>query len=180
MEENSIKADENNDDFLRIGVLTSPHGVRGEISIYPTSDDLGRYKLLKECFLKRDNLYEPVTVVGCKFKKGMPVLLFKEYQNRNLIEGLRGTELYVDREHAIDLEEGEIFLQDMIGFDVYIKGKGKIGYIEDYMKNQADQTIFIIKLESGENAYIVDIPDFVAEVDTVNNKIFLNDIPGML
>ena len=120
------------EDYLRIGVLTSPHGVKGEISVYPTSEDLDRFMDLEDAFFKIKNEMKPVKITGCKYKKNMPVLKFEGYDNRDDIEILRGTELYVDREHALPLEDGEYYLADIIGFDV-ISEEEIIGKIEAWI-----------------------------------------------
>ena len=168
----------NLDDYFRIGVLSSPHGVKGEISVYPTSDDLDRYAYLDECYMLIKGELKMVHVTSCKFKKGMPVLGFAEYKDRDAIEVLRNVELYVDREHAVPLEEGEFYLSDIIGFEAHFHGQ-RIGIIEDYMENEADQTIFICKCDDGSTKYILDLPDFVEGVDLEAGIVHVNILEGM-
>lgn len=166
------------EEYLRIGVLTSPHGVKGEISVYPTSDDLDRFSELEECFFSIKGEMKPVKVTGCKYKKNMPVLKFEGIDDRNDIEAYRGVELYVDREHALPLDEGEFYLADIIGFDVVSKDE-IIGKIEDYFDNAADQTILVVKCNDGSTKYIPDLEEFVEEVDMDASKIYVNLIKGM-
>ena len=106
------------EDYLRIGVLSSPHGVKGEISVFPTTDDPQRFSELKEAFISIKGNMTPVHINSCKYKKNMPVLGFDEYTSIDDIQPLKGSELYVDRSNAIELEEGEYFLADVIGFEV--------------------------------------------------------------
>ena len=166
------------EDFLRIGVLSSPHGVKGEISVYPTSEDLSRYSELENAYFSINGEMKPVKVTGCKYKKNMPVLKVEGYDDRNAIEPLRGTELYVDREEAIPLEEGEYFLADVIGFKVIADGE-QIGVIEDYFDNAADQTIFIVRKDDGETMYIPDVEEFVKDVDLEKEEMQVKLIKGM-
>ena len=166
------------EDYLRIGVLTSTHGVKGEISVYPTSDDLERFRTLEECFFKIKNEMQPVKVTGCKFKKNMPVLKFEGIDDIDSIEKYKGVELYVDREHAIPLEEGEFYLADIIGFDVVSEGS-KIGVIEDYFDNAADQTILVVKCPDGSTKYIPDLEEFVLGVNFEDNTVDVHLIKGM-
>lgn len=166
------------EDYLRIGVLTSPHGVKGEISVYPTSEDLDRYSDLTDCFLLIKGEMKPVKVTGCKYKKNMPVLKFEGIDDRDAIEALRGTELYVDREHALDLDEGEYYLADIIGFKVSADNV-IIGNIEDYFENAADQTIFVVKCNDGTTKYIPDIEEFVLDVNMEEEIVYVKLIKGM-
>lgn len=166
------------EDYLRIGVLTSPHGVKGEISVYPTSEDLDRYSDLTDCFLLIKGEMKPVKVTGCKYKKNMPVLKFEGIDDRDAIEALRGTELYVDREHALDLDEGEYYLADIMGFKVSADNV-IIGNIEDYFENAADQTIFVVKCNDGTTKYIPDIEEFVLDVNMEEEIVYVKLIKGM-
>lgn len=166
------------EDYLRIGVLTSPHGVKGEISVYPTSENLDRYSDLTDCFLSVKGEMKPVKVTGCKYKKNMPVLKFDGIDDRDAIEALRGTELYVDREHALELDEGEYYLADIMGFKVSSDGV-IIGNIEDYFDNAADQTIFVVKCNDGTTKYIPDIEEFVLDVNMDEETVYVKLIKGM-
>lgn len=164
--------------YLRIGIISSPHGVKGEVSVYPTTDDINRFTYLQDCFMNIKGEMKPAVVTGCKFKKNMPVLKFEGIDSRDDIEAFRGVELYVDREHTAELEEGEYFLSDVIGFDVYSENE-KIGVIEDYIENDADQIIFIVRLNDGSEMMVLDLPEFVLDVDFDDNKMIINVIKGM-
>ena len=41
--------DKNN--FLRVGVIANTHGIRGEVKVFPTTDDINRFKKLKQVFI---------------------------------------------------------------------------------------------------------------------------------
>ena len=167
-------------DYLRIGILSSPHGVRGEISVFPTSDDYDRYKDLDEVFFDIKGNMEPHKVTGCKYKKNMPVLKFEGIDDRDSVETLRGIELYVDKEHAIPLEEGEYYVADILGFDVISDtDNSKIGVLEDYMENAADQLIYLVKCNDGSIKYVPDIEEFVLDVDMDGRTVLVHLIPGM-
>ena len=166
------------EDYLRVGVLSSPHGVRGEVSIFPTTDDIDRFKYLEEAYISIKGEMIPVHVISCKYKKNMPVLGFDEYKNINDIAPLRGAELYVDRSNALPLEDGEYYLADIIGFDV-IADNSKIGIIKDYIENEADQVIFVVECSDGSEKYIPDVPDFITDVDLDDGKVYVKLIKGM-
>ena len=106
-------------EYFKMGVITSPHGIRGEVNVYPLSSNPQHFKDIKKCFLKKKEEYVPVTISVCKFFKGMVILGFEEYGDRNSVEALRRTEIYVDRENADPLEEGEYYMADIIGLPVF-------------------------------------------------------------
>ncbi len=69
------------DNRLRVGVITTTHGIKGEVKVFPTTDDVNRFKELKGCFLVKDGREIPVTCESCKFFKNMVILKFKEFDN---------------------------------------------------------------------------------------------------
>ena len=166
------------EDYLRIGVLTSPHGVKGEVSLYPTSDDLERFRELDKVYFDLKEGKKEFTVNGCKYKKNMPVLKFEEINDRDEIEKYRGVDVYVLREDAIPLDEGEYYLADIIGFDVISDGN-VIGKLTDYFENAADQTIFVVTCDDGSEKYIPDVEEFVKEVNIEEEKVYVKLIKGM-
>ena len=83
------------EDWLKVGVITSTHGIRGEVKVYPTTDDLDRFRWLKECMIDTGKQKLPVEVEGCKFFKNQAILKFKGYDNINDIEKYKGAGLWV-------------------------------------------------------------------------------------
>ena len=92
-------------DYLRIGVITAPHGVRGEVKVFPTTDDPERFDELETVWLYNGKSYVSLDVESVKYFKNMVILKVKQIPDRNEAEKYRSKELYVDREHALPLEE---------------------------------------------------------------------------
>lgn len=92
------------DDMLRVGVISSTHGVRGEVKVYPTTDDTNRFKKLKTVILDLGR-GEQITlnIESVKFFKNMVILKFKEFNNINEIEKYKGKDLLIKREQAVKL-----------------------------------------------------------------------------
>ena len=103
--------------FFRVGVFANTHGIRGEIKVYPTTDDVNRFKSLKNVILETKRERIPLEVEGVKFFKNMVILKFKGIDNINDIEKYKGSDLLVSREDAVPLEEGEFYIADII--DIY-------------------------------------------------------------
>ena len=95
------------EDLLRVGVIAKTHGIKGEVKLFPTSDDLDRYKVLKKCMIQTKREYIEVEVEYVKFFKQYVILKFKEFNSINDIEPYVKSDLMVTREHAIPCEEGD-------------------------------------------------------------------------
>ena len=80
------------EEFFRIGVITSTHGLKGEVKVFPTTDDVNRFKKLKKCILRTNKGDIEVEKNSCKFFKNMVILSFKEFKDINEIEKYKNCE----------------------------------------------------------------------------------------
>ena len=95
------------DNYLRVGVISSTHGIRGEVKVYPTTDDSKRFEDLKEVILDTGKEYMPLEISRVRYFKNLVILKFKDIDNINDIEKYKGKDLLVSRENALELKEGE-------------------------------------------------------------------------
>ena len=86
--------------YIRIGVITSPHGIKGEVNVFPTTNDKEMFKTLESCYMLDKNGLQPKKVMGCKYFKKLVILQFEDVVDRNTSETLRQKELYIARDEA--------------------------------------------------------------------------------
>ena len=106
------------EDFLQVGVITATHGIRGEVKVFPTTDDPERFLDLETVYLDTGREKKLLTISSVKFFKQFVILKFKEFDNINDVEPFRKKSLLVTREQAVPLEEDEYFIADLIGLRV--------------------------------------------------------------
>ena len=106
------------EEYLQIGVITTTHGVRGEVKVYPTTDP-ERFLSLDRVFLDTGKEKKELHVTGVRFFKQLAIVKFKGIDNINDIERYKGCSLYVTREDAIPLEEDEYYIADLQGMQMY-------------------------------------------------------------
>lgn len=167
------------EDMFRIGVITSTHGLKGEVKVFPTTDDVNRFKKLKKCIIKTKNGDMNVEKKSCKFFKNMVILAFKEFEDINEVEKLRDCEIYVTRENAVPLDEDEFYIADVIGSDVFLEDGSKFGILKDVMQTGAND-VFVVNAEDDKEILFPVIKDFVPEIDAANKKIVVKLMKGML
>ncbi len=158
------------EDRLRVGVITSTHGLKGEVKVYPTTDDLNRFKNLKKCYLCSENKNIPAQCISSKTVKNMVVLKFDIINSIEEAEKFRNFDILVDREDAVQLEEGEFFICDVIGATVYDQDNNVAGIIEEVLETAAND-VFVIKNEKKEPLYVPVVPSWVDEIDTENKIV---------
>ena len=164
--------------YFRIGVITTTHGLKGEVKVYPTTEDPHRFEELDRCYLLDRGTYRPLTIRSVRYFKNLVILAFDEVEDIDQAMLLKQKELYVDREHAIPLEEGEYYLADVIGCTVVDEEGNTLGTMTDYMESAA-QLIYKIRTEDGKDVLIPAVDEFVREVNVEEKKMVLHVIPGM-
>lgn len=167
------------EDMFRIGVITSTHGLRGEVKVFPTTDDVNRFKKLKKCVIRTNKGDVPVEKNTCKFFKNMVILSFKDINDINDIEKYKGCELYVTREDAVPLEEGEYYIADVIDMQVLTEDGLELGIIKDVMQTGANDVFVVDTKEHGEVLLPV-IPDCVLDMDFDSKKVTVRIMKGLL
>lgn len=154
--------------YLQVGVITSTHGIRGEVKVFPTTDDPQRFKKLKKVFLDTGREKMPLEVAGARFFKNLVIVKFKAIDNINEIEKYRQCALLVDREEAVDLQEDEYFIADLLGMEVYADGE-YFGNLKDVMETGANE-VYVIESEKHGEVLLPAIHDCILSVDTEERK----------
>ena len=157
-------------EYLRIGIITRPHGIRGALKVQPLSEDLERYKGLREAYLERRGAYERVEVSDVSVQPDAVYMTISVCSDRSTAETLRGHYISVDREHAVKLPEGRYFVADMIGCEVYDTNGAYCGRLTDVLETGAND-VYVIK---GEKRLMIPaLKKLLKEVDVANKRIEL-------
>ena len=85
---------------LQVGVITQTHGIRGEVKVFPTTDDASRFRKLKSVIMDTGKERLSMEIEGVKFFKQYVIVKFKGYDSINEVERYKSAKLYVTREHA--------------------------------------------------------------------------------
>ncbi len=167
------------DDLLRVGVITSTHGIAGEVKVYPTTDNPARFKKLKKCIIQTKKESLDVEVCSVKFFKNMVILKFKQFNNINDMEKFRQADLMVTRENAIPLEEGQYYLCDLIGLTAVDENDSTIGTVTDVLQTGAND-VYEITLPNGKEVLFPGIPQCLLSVDLEGKKIVFHIMKGLM
>ena len=165
--------------YLRVGVISSTHGIGGEVKVFPTTDDSQRFKKLKQVLLDTGKEYLELEVERVRFFKQMVIVKFKGYNNINDIEKYKGKDLLVTRENAVPLEENEYFIYDIIGAQVETEEGKLLGELTEVLTTGAND-VYVVKLPDGKEVLLPVIEDCVKEIDTENKKVVVHLMPGLL
>ena len=164
--------------LLRVGVISSTHGVRGEVKVYPTTDDVNRFKKLKKVVLDTGREYIDLEISGVKFFKNLVILKFKGIDNINDIEKYKGKDLLVHREDAVALEENENYVADLIDLKVVTDDGKVLGYLTEVMETGAND-VYVFETEDGQELLLPAIRDCILNVDLDEEVMTVHILPGL-
>ncbi len=165
-------------DYFRVGVIANTHGIRGEVKVFPTTEDPQRFKGMKEILLDTGKEKLELEVASVKFFKNLVILKFKGIDNINDIEKYKGMDLLVTRENAIPLEEGEYYIADIIGAKVITEDGEDFGVLKDVLTTGAND-VYVVEHE-GKEVLLPVIPDCVLARDMENKVVTIHVMKGLL
>lgn len=165
---------------LQAGVITSTHGIRGEVKVFPTTDDAQYFRELKKVYLDTGKEQIPLEIEHVKFFKQFAILKFKGIDNINDIEKYKGKSLMIDREDASPLGEDEYYIGDMIGMDVYTDDPAEhFGVLRDVLETGAND-VYIIDSDRHGEVLVPAIRQCILRVDTEKNEMHIYLMEGLL
>lgn len=163
---------------FKVGQIVNTQGLKGEVRVYPFTDDINRFDDLKEFYLGKD-LNTTCEVEKVRYKGNMVIMKIKNIDTVEMAEKLRNKFMYVSRENGRELEEDEYFISDMIGIDVYTVDGNLVGKLDDVLQYSAND-VYVVKGPEGQEYMIPAIMKFVPTIDMNERKMIIDPIKGML
>ena len=162
--------------YLKGGKIVTTHGIRGEVKVQPWTDTPDVFCDLDRVYLK--NGASAIEIENAREHKGMLILKLKGTDTVEDAQKLVNTVLYIDRED-IELDEGEYFIQDIIGLEVFDIDNGKLyGKVTDVTATGAND-VFHITFEN-KTYLIPNIKSVVINIDVEGGKIEIRPLEGLL
>ena len=167
-------------DLFHVGGIITTHGLKGEVRIYPTTEDVHRFSELSELYLEdhKGRMFL-VHIASVRYQKGQVLLSFKEFSDINEIEPYKKCQLYVDREHATPLSEGEYYVADLIGLSVVSDDGTFRGTLYDVMETGAND-VYDIHGEDGTNFLLPAIKQCILDVDMGKRLMKIHILKGLI
>lgn len=165
--------------YLRVGVITTTHGLRGEVKVFPTTDSKERFLEIDEVVLRTSREKTVLHIEKVRFFKQLVIVKFKEYNRIEDVENLKQAELYVSRDNAAPLEEGEYYIGDLIGMKVFTDDGEEFGEISDVMETGAND-VYVIDTQKYGEVLIPAIKQCILEVDIQSERMTIHLLPGLI
>lgn len=157
------------EDYLSVGQISKPHGIKGEVKVIPLTDDIKRFRKLKKVYIDGNEK----TIVWCKMQVDRVILKIEGIDTIESAEILRNKYIQVKREEAVRLPKDSYFVTDLVSCTVYDTLENKIGKIYDVIKTGSNDVYWI---KDEKEVLIPALKDIVLEVDIDSHRIVIRPI----
>lgn len=160
------------EDLIITGKIIGVHGVRGEVKVFPLTDNARRFLSMKKCYLTGAKLENPVetTVVSARIDRGNVLLFLEGVADRDKAQTLHGRYIAVSRADAVKLPKGRYYTADLIGMTVTDDDHGELGKVTDCFEGGSGH-ILEIKRQGKKNLLIPFVKEYCYEVSVENSSI---------
>ena len=164
---------------LHVGVITQTHGIHGEVKVFPTTDDVNRFKKLKEVILETEKERLTMEIEGVKFFKQFVILKFKNFDSINDMEKYKRAKLLVPREKAVKLKKDEYFIADLIGMRVITEDGTLFGTLKNVLETGAND-VYVVETAEEKEVLLPAIKECVLKIDMEESVITVHIMDGLL
>lgn len=163
-----------------IGEVIKPHGIRGEFHVANHADSPSLYAPGARVWFRAPGKPErPVNILSCRPHQGRLLLTIEGVTDRDAADALRGMEVVVRAEDMPELDEGEVYLHEIVGYDVVLLDGSKVGVLESFM-DIPGQDVWVIRAPDGKEILLPAHEETVPEIDATARRITINPPPGLL
>ncbi len=164
---------------VRVGKILSAHGIKGEVSVYPLTDQPARFKKLDAVFLENSKMaLKELHITSVRFHKNEVLLMFKEISSRNDAELLKHAYLCIDKSERLSLPKNSYYIDDLIGMAVY-ENEQYLGIIQEVLQPGSND-VYVLESEIYPNLCIPAMKSVILSVDIEEKKMMVQLPKGLV
>lgn len=161
---------------ILIGKIVNIHGIKGEVKVYPYTDDIDNLTNLKSIYFDAD-MKKKYKVKLCRVHKNMLIVKLEGINSAEQAESVRDTNIFIPKEKIED--EDTFYIEDLIGIDVLDVNENKIGVIT-YVFNTGANDVYEVENADKQKIYLPAIKQVIKKVDIENNKMYVEMMEGLV
>lgn len=166
------------DDYTIVGKIANTHGIKGELKVFPLTDDMERFDYLKNAYIGENKI--KVSLEKVKYHKNLVIIKFKEYNDINEVLKFKDNYIYVDDEEKVTLPKNHFFIYDLLDSQVFDTESNLIGTLIDVLKGPSNDVYVVKNMEKNKEYLIPVVKQFIIQVNIMDKKIIINPIDGMI
>lgn len=166
--------------YFNVGKIVSTHGIKGEVKVYPLTDDPSRFEELKSVIVEKNGNQSIMNINSIKYVKNSVVLKFNEINDMESAIALKDAMLIINRKDAIKLPKDKFFICDILGCDVFDGKRGYLGKIDDILPTGSNDVYIVKGSPKYKEVLIPALKSVVKNVDLENKRIDVELLEGLL
>jgi 16S rRNA processing protein RimM len=165
-------------DFVPIGRVIRPHGVRGRIKLEYFGEDACRFPPAREIFIEvKTGSLQTYEILGTTPQPPRLILHLKGIERREEVEPLVGKEVFIKREVLPDLGEGEYYWMDLLGMSVETQEGKRIGRVKEIFSTGAND-VYVVEGKRGE-IFLPATGEVIQDIDPEKGVMKVNRKEGL-
>ena len=157
-----------------IGKVGKPHGIKGDLIVYPLTDFPERFDNLPNVTVGDELL----TVKSLKWHGTILLMRFGDYDTRETAAQLTGKLLSVPSDDRMPLAEGEYYTADIIGMQVFDEADSLLGEIVEILTTGAND-VYVVRRVGTNDLLLPALKKVVLNIDIVNKKMLVRLQPEL-
>ena len=145
-------------DYILIGKIVNIHGIKGEVKVYPYTDDIHNLS---------------------RVHKNMLIVKIKDLSDPDEALRLKNKDIFIPKENLEKLDEGTYYVFELIGLEVLDMDGNKIGTLNDVQNCSANDVYEIVTLDN-KKIYLPAIKDVIKKVDIAGRKMYVEIMKGLI
>jgi 16S rRNA processing protein RimM len=154
-------------DFIAIGRIVAPHGVRGELRVAVLTEFPERFLDMKRVLVEGKG---EMTVTGVRTHQDIILMTLAEVKDRDAASALRGRLLQVTRAELMPLPEGQFYVFDLVGVKVFDEAGQELGVLEEVLQPGAND-VYLIRRTDGSELLLPALRSVVLTVDMLGRRM---------
>ncbi len=169
-------------EYLLIGRILRPHGVRGEVAVEPLTDYPERFQAGARLFLGPElgATPVPVTIGSARPHQDRILLRLEQTADRNAAEQLRGLCFFIPLEEAAPLDEDSYYPHELIGLQVRLEDGRELGLVDELMQAGGNDVLVVRSPERRGDVLVPLAGPFIREIDLEEGVVTVVAVPGLL
>ena len=161
------------EDLIITGKIIGAHGVRGEVKVFPLTDNARRFLSMKKCYLTGAKLENPVetSVISARIDRGNVLVTLEGVADRDKAQTLHGRYIAVSRADAVKLPKGKYYTADLIGMTVTDDDHGELGVVSDCFEGGSGHILEIKRQGKKKNLMLPFVKEYCYEVSVEDSSI---------
>ncbi|MGL5676515.1 MAG: ribosome maturation factor RimM [Cellulosilyticaceae bacterium] len=165
-------------EMFTIGKIVNTHGVKGEMRVKPSTDDIKRFEKLKTIYVEQREL-KSYEIESVRYHKDFVLMRLKGVDTMNDAELLKNAQLKIDRKDSLPLGEDEYYMCDLYDLEVVTEEGRKLGIITDILVTGSNDVYVVIDKENNKEILIPAIKQCIKKVSIADGQMIVHLLKGL-